>query len=190
MFEGASHTPSIPVGICVLPGIPTPERTMMNETTCTGSCTKPAATARAESPNEPSRRHALFASATASAIALSGCGEGSSSGGSAAGSAGQGPSEPTNMGSVSNVPVGKAAKLAAGKVTAIISQPQEGTYKAFSSVCTHQGCQVNVQNGAKIVCPCHNSQFSLDDGSVQGGPAEKPLDAYKVEVKDGAIWVG
>ena len=170
----------------------------MSETTESCGCSHTAQQAAGTAPNEGtiSRRNALIAGVaggTTGAVALSACGEGGSSrgsGNSSSGAGGQGPSEPTDMGAAADVPAGKAAKLTAGKVTAIVSQPQEGTFKAFSSTCTHQGCQVNVQGGAKIVCPCHNSQFSLSDGAAQGGPAEKPLESYKVEVKNGRIWVG
>ena len=170
----------------------------MSETTESCGCSRTTTQQTAgTAPNEGtiSRRNALIAGVAGGtgAVALSACGEGGSSRGSGnnnSGAGGQGPSEPTDMGAAADVPAGKAAKLTAGKVTAIVSQPQEGTFKAFSSTCTHQGCQVNVQGGAKIVCPCHNSQFSLSDGAAQGGPAEKPLESYKVEVKNGRIWVG
>jgi nitrite reductase/ring-hydroxylating ferredoxin subunit len=64
----------------------------------------------------------------------------------------------------------------------VVTQPTAGTYKAFSSKCTHQGCAVgSVANGV-IVCPCHNSHFSVEDGSVKQGPATKPLPATKITV--------
>ena len=140
----------------------------MSETTESCGCSRTTTQQTAgTAPNEGtiSRRNALIAGVAGGtgAVALSACGEGGSSRGSGnnnSGAGGQGPSEPTDMGAAADVPAGKAAKLTAGKVTAIVSQPQEGTFKAFSSTCTHQGCQVNVQGGAKIVCPCHNSQFS------------------------------
>lgn len=62
----------------------------------------------------------------------------------------------------------------------VITQPSEGTFKAFSKACTHQGCDVSkIDNGA-IICTCHNSKFSIEDGSVQSGPAKKPLEETKV----------
>jgi Rieske Fe-S protein len=64
----------------------------------------------------------------------------------------------------------------------VITQPSEGTFKAFSKVCTHQGCDVSEVADAFIVCKCHNSRFSIEDGSVKGGPAGKPLDATEVKV--------
>ncbi|MEV6599556.1 Rieske (2Fe-2S) protein [Actinoplanes sp. NPDC051346] len=66
----------------------------------------------------------------------------------------------------------------------VITQPQKGTFKAFSKICTHQGCPVTKVDGGGIFCPCHKSTFSLDDGSATGGPAKKPLPETKVK-KDG-----
>ncbi|MFI1768814.1 Rieske (2Fe-2S) protein [Streptomyces sp. NPDC020800] len=64
----------------------------------------------------------------------------------------------------------------------VVTQPAAGTYKAFSSKCTHQGCAVgSVANGV-IVCPCHNSHFSAADGSVKQGPATQPLAPAKITV--------
>jgi Rieske Fe-S protein len=64
----------------------------------------------------------------------------------------------------------------------VITQPAAGTFKAFSKVCTHQGCDVNKIDGGVISCPCHGSEFSIEDGSVKGGPAPKPLPETKVKV--------
>jgi nitrite reductase/ring-hydroxylating ferredoxin subunit len=64
----------------------------------------------------------------------------------------------------------------------VVTQPTAGQFKAFSAKCTHQGCSVgSVANGV-IVCPCHNSHFSVTDGSVKQGPATQPLAAEKITV--------
>ena len=70
-----------------------------------------------------------------------------------------------------------------------MSQPSAGEYKAFSTVCTHQGCQVQVQDSNRIVCPCHGSEYAVADGSVVHGPAEEALTSYPVQVKGGKIFV-
>jgi Rieske Fe-S protein len=70
-----------------------------------------------------------------------------------------------------------------------VTQPSAGTFKAFNAVCTHQGCTVaSVANGT-ITCPCHNSQFSAADGSVQSGPAPSPLASIAVTVTGTQITV-
>ena len=44
------------------------------------------------------------------------------------------------------------------------------TFDAYSMVCTHQGCQVDiVSSGQEMRCPCHLSRFT-NDGAVISGP--------------------
>ncbi len=61
----------------------------------------------------------------------------------------------------------------------VITQPTEGEFKAFTAVCTHQACIVaEVQE--TINCTCHQSKYSIEDGSVQGGPAPAPLEEVAI----------
>ncbi|MFF4576377.1 Rieske (2Fe-2S) protein [Streptomyces sp. NPDC001410] len=69
----------------------------------------------------------------------------------------------------------------------VVTQPAAGTYKAFSSKCTHQGCAVGSVADGVIVCPCHNSHFSAEDGSVKKGPATQALAAAKITVSGDEI---
>jgi Rieske Fe-S protein len=71
------------------------------------------------------------------------------------------------------VPVG-GGKIIDGK-NIVITQPAANTFKAFTAVCTHQGCIVNSIANGTIDCPCHGSRFSIKDGSVVNGPATSPL---------------
>jgi Rieske Fe-S protein len=83
------------------------------------------------------------------------------------------------------VPVGSGVILSDQKV--VVTQPTKGDFKAFSAICTHQGCLVSNVSGGTISCPCHGSQYSVKDGSVIGGPAPAPLPAVKVAVKGGEV---
>jgi Rieske Fe-S protein len=76
-----------------------------------------------------------------------------------------------------------------GVITAdyVITQPTAGQFKAFSKVCTHQGCDVSKVEGGVISCPCHGSKFSIDTGEPTTGPATKPLAETKVKVDGGNI---
>lgn len=80
----------------------------------------------------------------------------------------------------SEVPVGGGVIVGAAQV--VVTQPTEGEFKGFSSTCTHQGCQVTSVDADVITCACHNSKFSIEDGSVLGGPASTPLPEVDVAV--------
>jgi nitrite reductase/ring-hydroxylating ferredoxin subunit len=85
---------------------------------------------------------------------------------------------------VADIPVGGGKIFEAEGV--VVTQPQAGTFKAFSNVCTHQGCKVN-KVGTTIDCPCHASKFSITDGSPTAGPAKKPLPEKQVTVNGDSI---
>jgi len=55
----------------------------------------------------------------------------------------------------------------------------QNTYAALSDICTHAGCSVAYNKSNKeLQCPCHGSQYTLS-GSVQRGPATRPLAKYQ-----------
>ncbi len=102
--------------------------------------------------------------------------------GSASGGEAPGGKELTRTG---DVPVGGGKIFKAEKV--VVTQPEQGDFKAFSAICTHEGCVVaNVSDGT-INCTCHGSRFRVADGSVAGGPAPKPLPAKQITVDGDSI---
>jgi Rieske Fe-S protein len=86
---------------------------------------------------------------------------------------------------VSDVPVGGGLILDDPAV--VITQPTEGDIKAFSAICTHQGCLVAEVVDNEIICPCHGSRFSAVDGSVTNGPATTGLAAAGVAVEGSSV---
>ncbi|MBA4866232.1 Rieske (2Fe-2S) protein [Streptomyces sp. PSKA54] len=80
----------------------------------------------------------------------------------------------------SDIPVGGGKIFKDEKV--VVTQPAEGRFQAFSNLCTHQQCPVTSVEGGTINCPCHNSKFSIEDGSVKQAPATQPLAAMEIEV--------
>ncbi len=84
------------------------------------------------------------------------------------------------LATATEIPVG-GGKVFADK-DVVVTQPTPGDFKAFSATCTHQGCKVNKVVDGTIDCPCHGSKFSIEDGSVQAGPAKAPLKETKVKV--------
>lgn len=89
----------------------------------------------------------------------------------------------------------KAAEIPVGggkvfeSISTVVTQPTQGEYKAFSSVCTHQGCQVSGVADGVITCACHGSQFDAATGAVTQGPATKPLPEKSVTVSGDGLTV-
>jgi Rieske Fe-S protein len=150
-------------------------------------------------PAHPARR-TILRGATIGGLALpllAACGGGdeassgtpgdASSSASAGGSDGSGGSDSSGGSSVSatEVPVGGGVVLKDQKV--VVTQPAKGDFKAFTAVCTHKGCTVAKVEGGLIMCPCHGSKFSIEDGSRKAGPAQAALASKKVTVEGDQI---
>ncbi|MFD2674197.1 Rieske (2Fe-2S) protein [Gulosibacter bifidus] len=110
------------------------------------------------------RNTALVGGGTAAAMLLSGCSE--QGGGS------QKAAEPFEI-AASEVPVGAGIVLA--QYRAVVTQPQEGTFKAFNAECTHKGCLVSEIREKGAFCGCHSSYFDINTGEAVSGPAQLPL---------------
>ncbi|KOV91248.1 Rieske (2Fe-2S) protein [Streptomyces sp. NRRL B-3648] len=85
----------------------------------------------------------------------------------------------------SDIPEGGGKVFKKEKV--VVTQPKKGDFKAFSAICTHQGCTVNAVADGTIDCPCHGSRFRIDDGSVAHGPATRPLPGRSITVDGKSI---
>jgi cytochrome b6-f complex iron-sulfur subunit len=69
----------------------------------------------------------------------------------------------------------------------VVNEQKQVANYAINAVCTHLGCVVPWDAGAKMFkCPCHGSQYNAD-GSLARGPAPLPLALVKAEVKDNKI---
>ena len=92
------------------------------------------------------------------------------------------------LGPTSDVPVGGGTVYADQEV--VVTQPTGGDFLGFSAICTHMGCTVGDVSGGTINCPCHGSQYSIEDGSVVTGPAPAPLPSKNVSVKGKDVVLG
>ena len=104
-------------------------------------------------------------------------------GGEATSDSGSGGDAPAGgeIGTTADVPVGGGTVFQKQKI--VVTQPTEGEFKAFTAVCTHQGCTVGSVNGDTIQCNCHGSQYNAADGKVKKGPAPKALAPKKITVE-------
>ena len=89
------------------------------------------------------------------------------------------------LASVSEIPVGGGVIVPEPPI--VITQPVAGTFKAFTAICPHQGCLVSEVAENQIVCPCHGSLFSAEDGAVVQGPAVEGLTAASIAVQGDSI---
>jgi len=111
--------------------------------------------------------------------ASDGAGDGGGDGSGGDGSGGQ------VLASTSDVPVGGGEILKEQQI--VLTQPSQDEFKAFTAVCTHMQCLVAQIADGKIMCPCHGSQYSIEDGSVVGGPAPQPLAEIPITVQGNEI---
>jgi len=117
---------------------------------------------------------------------LAACGAGDDAdGGGADGAPSPTPGATEELASTDEIPVGEGTVFAEEGV--VVTQPQEGTFHAFSSTCTHEGCPVDSVVEGLIQCPCHGSRFSIEDGSPVEGPATEPLEEFAISVENGVI---
>ena len=115
---------------------------------------------------------------------------------------------PTPTQSASKVPytgtvVGKSSDLSMGE-SKIFSEPdaygrgfkfavtrKSTGLVAFSNICTHEGCAVDVLTKNQLQCPCHGAQFDAVTGAATRAPAYEGLRPYRVEERSGEIiiWI-
>lgn len=95
----------------------------------------------------------------------------------------------TVLADVSEVPEGEAIPVLIGDVPVILAHTPGGRFRAFSAICTHQGCKVlpDAESPQVLECPCHRSEFDTYTGEVLKGPAEEDLPEFEVEVADGRV---
>ncbi|MBD0707802.1 MULTISPECIES: Rieske (2Fe-2S) protein [unclassified Streptomyces] len=89
------------------------------------------------------------------------------------------------LASTSEIPVGGGKVITKAKV--VVTQPKAGEFKAFSAICTHQGCTVDKVADGTIDCPCHGSKYRIADGTVAAGPAPRPLPPERITVSGDTI---
>ncbi|GAX91227.1 ubiquinol-cytochrome c reductase iron-sulfur subunit [Effusibacillus lacus] len=75
---------------------------------------------------------------------------------------------------------------------AILVRVSEKEYRSYHIKCTHLQCPIYWdKTSGKLMCPCHNGFFSVEDGSVLAGPPQRSLPSIKLSIKkDGIYAVG
>jgi thiosulfate dehydrogenase [quinone] large subunit len=90
------------------------------------------------------------------------------------------------IGNLSKLPVGQAVGFSApGVGPAALVRLADGSVVAYSRVCTHAGCLVGYDTGARLlVCPCHGAEFdpARNAEPIPGSPTSTPLEMIRVVV--------
>ncbi|WP_416980649.1 Rieske (2Fe-2S) protein [Streptomyces sp. T028] len=135
----------------------------------------------------PTRRTVLIVTGGAAAALATGCGNDDDGGGSSSDAADSTKSTAAGgaLAKTTDIPEGGGRIFTAEKV--VVTQPAKGDFKAFSAICTHQGCTVSTVADGTINCACHKSEFRIADGSVASGPATKPLPQKQITVQGDSI---
>ncbi|MES9522186.1 Rieske (2Fe-2S) protein [Streptomyces capoamus] len=132
-----------------------------------------------------SRRTVLRGAAAApvAGLGLAAC---SAPGGS--GSPAATPTAQVDLGAESEVAEGGAKLYRDHNV--VVSRGEDGTLKAYSTICSHAGCPINKLQGTTLICPCHGSEFDALTGKVVRTPATVPLNELPVKAANGRIVAG
>ncbi len=109
------------------------------------------------------------------------------------------PTEWRDVGSVEDFPLGSTLRVTyrdpeplpwagyAARNAAWVRRDDSDEFAAFTTYCTHVGCAVRWEEGARLfLCPCHGGAFHAD-GSVAAGPPPRPLDRYPIRIRDGRV---
>lgn len=86
-----------------------------------------------------------------------------------------------------DLPAGRAVRFTdnSGGPAWLLHEPN-GDFRAFSGICTHAGCSVDL-SGGEFICPCHGGSYNAQTGAVTGGPPPSPLPALNVQVVNGQV---
>ena len=93
---------------------------------------------------------------------------------------------------LSELPIGETRLATTESGRLILLVRTDATVRAFQGTCTHEGTefeQAYIANGV-VTCPAHYSQFDARTGEVLEPPADRSLNEYQTELRDGSIFIG
>ncbi len=93
---------------------------------------------------------------------------------------------------VKDVALGAAVRFTTAQIVGHLVRYADGSIAAFAAACTHMGCIVGWNAGARTFdCPCHNGRFDAHGQAIPGRIAYRPLPQMATQVvgEDIQVWV-
>jgi Rieske Fe-S protein len=92
-------------------------------------------------------------------------------------------------GKLDDIKTGESKIIRFGNKPVIIIHTEDDKFRALSATCTHLDCTVQYKNDEKIIwCACHNGKYDLYGKNISG-PPPRPLDKFKVVIKNDELIV-
>jgi nitrite reductase/ring-hydroxylating ferredoxin subunit len=133
------------------------------------------------------KRVGVAGAGAAGVLILSACGGAEGAVAKATGAAGSATDAIKNAIKTADIPVGGGKVFP--QLGVVVTQPEAGVFKAFSSQCTHMGNPIGSVSGGTMNCPSHGSKFDITTGEVKNGPATRALPAKSVTVGSDGLTV-
>lgn len=94
------------------------------------------------------------------------------------------------VGDAAALPVGGTLRVDANGTVIALARTTQG-YHAFQEFCTHRYGPMSEGgiDGCEVICPWHRSRFDVRTGKVTAGPAKVDLKTFRVEAREGKLWV-
>ena len=93
---------------------------------------------------------------------------------------------------VDDLKPGELKRVEIGGVALCLARLEDGgAYCALADVCSHEEVELSDGwlDGDEVECPMHGSRFNVRTGAPRGLPANKPVQAYEVEVSGADVLV-
>jgi nitrite reductase/ring-hydroxylating ferredoxin subunit len=93
------------------------------------------------------------------------------------------------LGPVDQIPIGEGRAFLVGDEPVAVFRPRSGGLYALRAICPHMGGPLadGLVDSDVVMCPLHNHQFSLVDGSCATGADD--VAAYSATEEDGELVV-
>ena len=89
------------------------------------------------------------------------------------------------------IPEGTSKAFTIGQKTIAVFHQPGGVWQAIDDYCPHMGASLSAGylDGVEVICPWHNSSFSLETGAHRNPPAKTGVKAYRTQIEGNDVQV-